>query len=457
MLRAPDNAVRELVLERTLKSKTYEAATHGRRIWQGSVGPIHVPNDFLGWRAGGGAFVWENANPRFTLLRGLPVVERAWYQLDIDPANLRFRGDWLDGGMGELKLLGVVPHPAMAVELDRNKCWLRNVRPDFDLELRARPDTFEVFKHLRSPAAPHRLNWLVRSRVKNFNVPPQLGTRGIDRSADRRRAIEIQHTVSPPRLAAGVAETDFQEFITGRAKNKRSDPDWQRAAVYPLVVDVTFGPTDIAANEDDGTAYFVADTWFESGFGSGDNYISFSIASPQYTSDAGTRWTGITVPQGIAITAATIQVNSGASGSSGDIFGDDVDDAPVWSSTSRPEQITRTAASTVIPASAPGSVTLDVRAIVQELVDRPGWSSGNAMRFGWLHNALEDTFRFEDFANVGTDPATLTIEWQVPAPAPHARSDPAHGARTSKHMNAREVFEQSIRPPRNRVPPGSLH
>jgi len=112
------------------------------------------------------------------------------------------------------------------------------------------------------------------------------------------------------------------------------------------------------------------------------------------TYNAGIRFPSVTVPQGATITSATITLHAERfSGTITNVHaiqkGDDVDDAAAWSSTSRPSQITPTTASGVdwdptAWTSNAAYVLPAITDIVQEIVSRAGWASGNAMRFAIL-------------------------------------------------------------------------
>jgi hypothetical protein len=103
------------------------------------------------------------------------------------------------------------------------------------------------------------------------------------------------------------------------------------------------------------------------------------------------RFTGIDIPQGAIITAASIQFQTDETDSvatSLEIRGQDADDTAAFTSadgniSSRPV----TAASVAWSPAAWTSVgeagadqrTPDLSPVIQEIVDRPGWASGNAM------------------------------------------------------------------------------
>ena len=101
----------------------------------------------------------------------------------------------------------------------------------------------------------------------------------------------------------------------------------------------------------------------------------------------GLRFQAVTVPQGAQITSASLVLKSagtafGGSGTNwGYWYGDAVDNSAGWSNSARPDQRTYTSARTAVAWSATNgaSVPTDVTAIIQEIVSRAGWSSGNAL------------------------------------------------------------------------------
>lgn len=96
----------------------------------------------------------------------------------------------------------------------------------------------------------------------------------------------------------------------------------------------------------------------------------------------GFRFQNVTVPNGATINSATLQV-SVIDDDDPDviIYGEDIDDAPTFSSSSNDiSSRTPTTASVTWDASAIGTgfqSAPDIATIIQEIVDRVGWSSGN--------------------------------------------------------------------------------
>ena len=137
----------------------------------------------------------------------------------------------------------------------------------------------------------------------------------------------------------------------------------------------------IGSNAEDGFASTQFSTWDGSALVQGfDGAFYKSI---------GLRYSGIAIPQGAQITSATMVLKSFAVGGGtgtkwGRLYGDAVDNAQAWSSSSRPDQIGKTAAFTTLNYSIVNDTIInqDVTAIIQEIVGRPGWVSGNALRIG---------------------------------------------------------------------------
>lgn len=141
--------------------------------------------------------------------------------------------------------------------------------------------------------------------------------------------------------------------------------------------------SQILAGADDGT-------WHNEGAGSisaGSSLIRIGDAdSLDFNRSAWLRFTNITVPAGATITAASIQVRAvGLSGAipAMTIDGNDIDNAVAPTSRSQVNALAHTSAAVSwTPPSWTATLpytTSNLSTIIQEIVDRPGWSSGNAM------------------------------------------------------------------------------
>jgi hypothetical protein len=94
------------------------------------------------------------------------------------------------------------------------------------------------------------------------------------------------------------------------------------------------------------------------------------------------------------------------------IWADDVDDAPQWSSNDAPPDINKTSNKFTwdIPEVVDTNITVGVTGLVQEVISRPGWSSGNAQRFAFSPFNANGTVYWADYGS-GGDVATLSVTW----------------------------------------------
>lgn len=100
------------------------------------------------------------------------------------------------------------------------------------------------------------------------------------------------------------------------------------------------------------------------------------------------RFINVTIPQGATINSAKLIVTAGATRTGtvckGKIQGDDADDAAEVTDHTAFDAIIRTTASVTwdpIPTMATNDEndSPDIASVIQEIIDRPGWASGNAM------------------------------------------------------------------------------
>lgn len=146
----------------------------------------------------------------------------------------------------------------------------------------------------------------------------------------------------------------------------------------------------------------------------------------------GMRFDGVTIPPGATITAAALQVVPSGTGEDEPlvtIYLEDADDAATFT-TGASNISTRSRTSGVAWSStnlgATGSSyhdSPDLTTIVQAVVDRGGWASGNALAVIVQGGATTTRdLTIESFENTGSNPPTLHLEWTEPALATLAAS-----------------------------------
>lgn len=182
---------------------------------------------------------------------------------------------------------------------------------------------------------------------------------------------------------------------------------------------ITEGSDDVEEFNSDGSLYFTSsdlEMCYDGGFGENQH--------------VGLRFQNITIPQGAVITNAYIQFRADETDNTNlDIYihGVDEDNAAPWSGNYDVSGRAATTANTTWVHNNNtawiGGVTIDqtpnINTIVQEVVDRNGWNSGNSMSFVFYDNNIENDERVAD-SYEGGYPAELIIDYVVPNPSPVA-------------------------------------
>jgi hypothetical protein len=175
----------------------------------------------------------------------------------------------------------------------------------------------------------------------------------------------------------------------------------------PVSAQTTFGPVGISAGGDDG-----------SNSGTGWSAVAEFIGNDGAVNSIGLRWLNVTVPQGATITSATViliprnAVTGTITNVHGTWFGVDEDNVAQFSDggiEALSGAFTPTTASTNFDPTTwvvddPDDQTYDITSIVQEIVNRAGWSSGNAMALVLLDDSTANgnSARAWDFTDGNT-------------------------------------------------------
>jgi len=136
----------------------------------------------------------------------------------------------------------------------------------------------------------------------------------------------------------------------------------------------------------------------------------------------GLRFLNATIPPGSTITAASLDVEL-TSGSFDDpdltIYGHDTDDATTFTTTTNDiSGRTQTTAATTWTASSLGTgvtTSPSITTIIQEIIDRPGWSSGNDIAILINGRTSSSAFRIRSQDAGSGTPATLNVTYTPPA------------------------------------------
>lgn len=160
-----------------------------------------------------------------------------------------------------------------------------------------------------------------------------------------------------------------------------------------------------------------ADDGYEGGEGISTGTVSAGM-SAGITKYAFLRFLNVTVPQGATIDLATLTLNIvDVSSPDTTLYGVDADNAAAFADPGNlPSAATWTTASADPDPAGTGTKVVTITTIVQEIVDRGGWASGNAMAFVAAGNSgFFSGWEAEDYEAAGTAEATLDITYTAGA------------------------------------------
>ena len=179
----------------------------------------------------------------------------------------------------------------------------------------------------------------------------------------------------------------------------------------------------VSANNDDANEQ-QNDTGFNAGSSSTKADSSANIAD---RSISGHRFTNVTVPKDAQIITATIQIkpaNTSLDDANIDIHAEDVDNAVDFAATTDVWNRARTTASVAWVADSLGAsyvTSPELKTVIQEIVDRGSWASGNALMI-LLKGKSDVTKQLRPLAFEAIDPVKLDIEYATVRKRSYARA-----------------------------------
>lgn len=388
--------MREIIEKRRTHSKTFHLGGRRRRL-RTSVAPLHYRCD--------GKLVDIDATPA---RRGRHFeVSAAPYALKLDPDRPAYfytseSGKWVEA---ELIEAGGVQIKASPAAQDGKLLKWDGIAPDTDLVMQPLRKGIEALVIVNTPNAARIWRWRVNGD-KSLLQPPK----GHDAKNQR---LELVHRYDGDDL---VIEW------TGRATSQqrlRRTEGWTEDIAYPVAIDPTVNEAIVDGADDLQSYWRNSGADFSYTFAVGQFLRAGRLAGGARTY-VGLRFQTIGVPRGATIVSATLTMDVMVVNNSPDInvYGDDVDDAPPWSSPGSrvKDGLSKTTAVTNITPASYGPYPISVASIVQEIVNRPGWVSGNNMRFGLFNNATSGIHQvtFAAFEHTTATEAQLDIEYEEP-------------------------------------------
>lgn len=392
----------ELIEERTLNSKTFQTG-EGQFRTVISKAPIHF-----------------EANGQLRTLKALLVPDEGGYrcetlpfQVFIPTNKIGFEISWGDSFARVDLVAETLSLNPVATE---DTIWFIDCLPDVDIGIAVSRTGVKTIKRVKSAQAQRRFVWDITQSGSDvgFSTPE-----GRDNEhGEPRRLLVLQSEVLDEVKLDGTINYKSVETWTGEVLERHPETRVLQPTgdpIYPVTFDPTVGP--IASDSDDGDE-LVGGSWTDR------SYRWYTGRSGGASVHGGVRFLNVTVPQGATITSATLTTgeieNFYQLPSNAVISADAVDNAPTWSDSSKPSSgyTPTTATVTKSFSETSGRVALTVTAIVQEVVNRAGWASGNAMRFAFKNDGTGNanssiSFDADDAAD---SESSLTIDYSTAAP-----------------------------------------
>ena len=378
---------------------------HRRFQHQGGTRVEFVPDDVPAWE-NGLPVTWEIPN---TLWEETPTdyKERTtYYKIRASKSVIGYQYVSRSQGNPSVEMLlthinGQNTFTVPPAEIRGRELWWVDIVPGLDIFLRLMPDKAEFRKIIRAGSQARSLRWMVRRSTPSNIILPTITTGqdnlGMDDPARppgmgpgrRRRVLEMEHAEGVPDTSVpGEVTNTFDETWTGNTweipdkvtREKVLSPD----VSYPVEIDVTVSE-QISTDADDGEER--NGTWYNS-YSSSNDINLYAEGSGHHI--PGWRFLNITVPKDATIDDATFLVERTRSGSSGQQvtadFNAAAEDNPAgWSNANGPTAKTPTANSPITGTPWFGTldtdVSIDVKALIEDITTRAGWVSGNAVAF----------------------------------------------------------------------------
>jgi hypothetical protein len=313
--------------------------------------------------------------------------------------------------------VGQLPLVINPLRQGRSVIWA-DCLPGVTIGLRVFPHGVAWVKRLANAAARRSFTWRIErpSNLAGVIAMPEIvgkdnvlrdvvGARGV--TEQRSYPLELTLTEQLVSDNGTTRITNVTETWTGRIL-KPGGPATD--VVYPVEFDPSFTET-ITAGTEDGSENVGTSDWSDTNHDIGDYYNTQNRhGGLRFVVDDGSG-----PNSGDTIDSATLTVyHTWHTGSPDfDIYGDDVDNAAAWSDTSRPSQITQTTAKVDFAPTSTSPNVATITTIVQEIVDRAGWTRGNAMRFALLNmvnNEFANYLTMRSFEG-GGDKSVLSITY----------------------------------------------
>ena len=201
-----------------------------------------------------------------------------------------------------------------------------------------------------------------------------------------------------------------------------------------VTVNIANGNDDVEEANASGNLYFT----------SSDLELGYDGSTSNANQHVGLRYQNVNIPQGATITNAYIEFRADEADNTALVLylaAHDLDDSPIWAGnadvSSRPRTTSEYAwVHNNTTAWSVGNIynTNNIKHLIQEVVSRPGWNSGNSMSFVIWDDGIEDDERVGDSFEGGYAPI-LHVDFTLGSQAPPTYCPSYYTAQTSEFIS----------------------
>jgi hypothetical protein len=282
------------------------------------------------------------------------------------------------------------------------------VLPGLDIFLKITPNGIEWFKTIKNSSAPTKFEWDIEED-SDFGRAVKYKSDGLDKSGEK---MEVVSTSSiPNRTIPGKKKFIYTEEFKGRVagiKNKKLRiKSWSTNISYPLILDA---PTtfDIQADADDVGQYITNRAGF---------LTTYCFWGSSF--NAGMRFSSVNIPAGATITSAKLKttINVANATITGKLRLEDTANASAFSESARQpgDLIVLTKELSITGFTPTGAFTMSgatLSSMVQTIIDKTGWASGQAMAFALIGTGGSAHGSFSEYGHNGQANAPhLELDW----------------------------------------------
>ena len=370
------------VIGRTEFTKTFDLGGNKRKVLSRGV-PFHYKNE-------NGEF--KEIDVTIEKDGDLYIADKAMYDLTIDPTVIGF--SYVSKKTKKkfktvLKRLGGRKIKKLPLNLDdveinetKDRFTWKNVLSGLDIYIQCTVTGCEIFKVVHDTNAPHSFEWESEEEKKTGGFVCNRNNAGRDNKNNELRLDSVSTPVhEDDKVKRYRTRQTFLKQTSYIPDRKTRIKKYQDKVSYPIVID-TPDITETVAQDGCDAVWDAGSTWYE---GYTQIYGGISGTAVQY--NPGFRFTTVALPQGCTIDDATLKLKPSfmINGTpSFKLYVDDVDDAAAFSVSNLAKDITKSTAVASFSVPNTNALEIDVKTLVQEIVARGGWESGNDLRFAML-------------------------------------------------------------------------